>query len=154
MHYYIEFTLNRLYCTAETVSYDQLLHLKKPDGSSLRVIRWISSLEQWQCTDLAHMLLKDDDLVNKYEQEYKKEEFVRKVLKDWLSRDGGDSAVRARTWSSLAECISDADLPGDLATAINDACAGENYSCEGMLHAHICTALCCVCYCIDTSEPV
>ena len=50
-------------------------------------------MEQWQCTDLAHMLLKDDDLVNKYEQEYKKEEFVRKVLKDWLSRDGGDSAV-------------------------------------------------------------
>ena len=128
-------------------------YLKKPDGSSLRVIRWISSLEQWQCTDLAHMLLKDDDLVNKYEQEYKKEEFVRKVLKDWLSRDGVDSAV-PRTWSSLAECISDADLPGDLATAINDACAGENYSCEGMLHAHICTALCCVCYCIHTSEPV
>ena len=99
------------------------------------------------------MLLKDDDLVNKYEQEYKKEEFVRKVLKDWLSRDSGDSAV-PRTWSSLAECISDADLPGDLATAINDACAGENCSCEGMFHAHICTALCCVCYCIHTSEPV
>ena len=48
-------------------SYDQLLHLKKPDGSSLRVIRWISSLEQWQCTDLAHMLLKDDDLVRRYQ---------------------------------------------------------------------------------------
>ena len=71
------------------------------------------------------MLLKDDDLVNKYEQQYKKEEFVRKVLKDWLSRDDGDSAV-PRTWSSLAECISDADLPGDLATAISEACAGMN----------------------------
>ena len=111
MHYYYRIYIE-LYSTAEKVSYDQLLYLKKADGSGLSVIRWISSLEQWQCTDLAHMLLKDDDLVNKYEQEYKKEEFVRKVLKDWLSRDGGDSAV-PRTWSSLAECISDADLPGD-----------------------------------------
>ena len=84
-------------------------------------------MEQWQCTDLAHMLLKDDDLVNKYKQECKdKNEFVRRVLDDWLSRDNrdpNDSAV-PRTWSSLAECISDADLPGDLATPINDACAG------------------------------
>ena len=49
------------------MSYDQLLHLKKHDGSSLRVIRWISSLEQWQCMYLAHMLLKDDDLVKRYQ---------------------------------------------------------------------------------------
>ena len=66
---------------ADRPSYDQLLHLKKPDGSSLRVIRWISSLEQWQCTDLAHMLLKDDDLVRRYQKECKdKNESVRRVL--------------------------------------------------------------------------
>ena len=86
-------------------------------------------MEQWQCTDLAHMLLKDDDLVRRYQKECKdKNEFVRRVLDDWLSRDDrdpNDSAV-PRTWSSLAECISDADLPGDLATPINDACAGMN----------------------------
>ena len=86
-------------------------------------------MEQWQCTDLAHMLLKDDDLVRRYQKECKdKNEFVRRVLDDRLSRDDrdpNDSAV-PRTWSSLAECISDADLPGDLATPINDACAGMN----------------------------
>ena len=86
-------------------------------------------MEQWQCTDLAHMLLKDDDLVRRYQKECKdKNEFARRVLDDWLSRDDRDPSDSAapRTWSSLAECISDADLPGDLATAINDACAGEN----------------------------
>ena len=86
-------------------------------------------MEQWQCTDLAHMLLKDDDLVRRYQKECKdKNEFVRRVLDDWLSRDDrdpNDSAV-PRTWSSLAECISDADLHGDLATPINEACAGTN----------------------------
>ena len=86
-------------------------------------------MEQWQCTDLAHMLLKDDALVRRYQKDCKdKNEFVRRVLDDWLSRDDrdpNDSAV-PRTWSSLVECISDADLPGDLATAINDACAGMN----------------------------
>ena len=86
-------------------------------------------MEQWQCTDLAHMLLKDDDLVRRYQKECKdKNEFVRRVLDDRLSRDDrdpNDSAV-PRTWSSLAECISDADLPGDLATPINEACAGTN----------------------------
>ena len=75
------------------------------------------------------MLLKDDDLVRRYQKECKeKNEFVRRVLDDWLSRDDrdpNDSAV-PRTWSSLAECISDADLPGGLATAINEACAGMN----------------------------
>ena len=72
------------------------------------------------------MLLKDDDLVRRYQKEYKdKNEFVRRVLDDWLSRDDrdpNDSAV-PRTWSSLAECVSDA---GDLATPINEACAGMN----------------------------
>ena len=91
---------------------------------------------------IAHMLLKDDDLVRRYQKECKdKNEFVRRVLDDWLSRDDRDlnDSVVPRTWSSLAECISDADLPGDLATAINETCAGdlatainagENYSCN------------------------
>ena len=104
-------------------------YLKKADGSALRVIRWISSLEQWQCSDLAHMLLKDGALVRRHQKECKdKNEFVRRVLDDWLSRDDGDlndSSV-PRTWSSLVECVRYADLPGDLATAINEACAGMN----------------------------
>ena len=70
------------------------------------------------------MLLKDDVLVNKYERESKKDEFVRKVLNDWLSRnddDPNDTAV-PRTWAALAECVTDAGLPGTLTKAINDAC--------------------------------
>ena len=82
-------------------------------------------MEQWQCTDFAHMLLKNDVLVDKYEKEFKeKDEFVRKVLKNWLSRNDNDTNDKAapRTWAALAKCITDADLPGALTKAINDAC--------------------------------
>ena len=80
-------------------------------------------MEQWQCTDFAHKLLKDDDLVNKYEQEYKeKDVFVRKVLKDWLSRNDDDPYDSAApcTWAALADCITDAGLSGKLSKAIRD----------------------------------
>ena len=101
-------------------TYNQLI---KVDGSDLKIIQWITSLEQWQCSDFAHKLLKDDVLVNKYENECKeKDGFVRKVLKDWLSRnddDPNDSAA-PRTWAALADCITDAGLPGKLAKAISD----------------------------------
>ena len=62
--------------------------------------------------------------MSKYENECKeKDGFVRKVLKDWLSRnnddDHNDSAV-PRTWAALADCITDAGLPGKLAKVIRD----------------------------------
>ena len=44
-----------------------------------RIIQWITASEQWNCTDCAHMLLKDGVLVSKYEKEYK--EFVRMILR-------------------------------------------------------------------------
>ena len=116
-----------LFHTADRPTYNQLLCLKNAsvDGSKLKVIQWITSLEQWQCTDFAHMLLNDDVLVSKYKKDYKeKDEFVREVLNDWLSRnddDPNDSAV-PRTWAALAECVTDAGLPGALTKAINDAC--------------------------------
>ena len=80
-------------------------------------------MEQWQCTDFAHKLLKDDVIVNKYEKECKGEdEFVRKVLKDWLSRNDDDhkDSAALRTWAALADCITDAGLPGKLSKAIRD----------------------------------
>ena len=55
---------------ADKPTYNQLLNLKNADGSNVKVIKWITSLEQWQCTDFAHMLLKDDVLVSKYENEH------------------------------------------------------------------------------------
>ena len=61
--------------------------------------------------------------MSKYEKECKgKDEFVRKVLRDWLSRDDddhNDSAI-PRTWEALAQCVTDAGLPGKLAKAIRD----------------------------------
>ena len=65
-----------------------------------------------------------DVLVSKYEKESKKDEFVRKVAKDWLSRndDDPDDSAAPRTWADLAECVTDAGLPGALTKAINDAC--------------------------------
>ena len=60
--------------------------------------------------------------MSKYKTECKgKDEFVQKILKDWLSRDDdrNDSAA-PRTWAALAECVTDAGLPETLARAILD----------------------------------
>ena len=113
----------RLFSTADRPTYNQLIHLKKADGSALNVIDWISSSDKCKCSDFAHMLLNDGVLVSKYEKK-SKDEFIREVLKEWLSRnddDPNDSAV-PRTWSALAECVSAAGLDGTLTKAINDAC--------------------------------
>ena len=100
--------------------------LKKADGTKpLEVIEWITAYEKWKCLDFANMLLRDDVLVRKYQNDHKeKDEFVRIVLGDWLSRDDdkpNDSAV-PRTWAALAECVSDAGLAGALSKAIRDTC--------------------------------
>ena len=104
-------------------TYNQLLHFQKADGSNLKVIQWITALEQWRCIDFAHVLLKDGVLVSKYNTECKeKDEFVRKVLNDWLSWNDNDpnDLAAPRTWAALAECVTDAGLPGTLAKAIRD----------------------------------
>ena len=104
----------------------ELISLKKPDSfaKQLKVIEWITSHDQWECVDFASMLLRDEVIVRKLQNEHKeKGEFVRIVLWDWLSRDDGDSTDSAvpRTWSALAECVSDAGLDGALAKAIRDS---------------------------------
>ena len=104
----------------------ELISLKKPDSCAkqLKVIEWITSHEQWKCVDFASVLLRDDVIVKKLQNEHKeKDDFVRIVLRDWLSRDDGDSTDSAvpRTWSALAECVSDAGLDGALAKAIRDS---------------------------------
>ena len=100
----------------------ELISLKNP--AKLEITKWITSHEQWKCVDFANMLLRDDVLVRKLQNEHKeKDDFVRIVLRDWLSRDDGDSTDSAvpRTWSALAECVSDAGLDGALAKAIRDS---------------------------------
>ena len=64
-------------------------------------------------------------LVREYQNEHKRKyNFVRAVLRDWLSRDDDDSTDSAvpRTWAALAECVTDAGLDGALAKAIRDTC--------------------------------
>ena len=111
------------YDTADRPKQHELILIKNADGNKLEVIEWITSHEQWRCVDFADMLLKDDVLIRRYQNSNMgKDEFVRAVLRDWLSRDDGDSTDSAvpRTWSALAGCVSDAGLDGALAKAIRD----------------------------------
>ena len=110
----------------------KLISLKKPDGSGkLEVMKWINSHKLCKCVDFANMLLRDDRLVRRYQNDHKEnDEFVQIVLRDWLSRDDDDSTDSAvpRTWAALAECVTDAGLDGALAKAIRDV-----YSSGGVL---------------------
>ena len=63
--------------------------------------------------------------MSRYQNKHERKcNFVRAVLKDWLSRDDDDLTDSAvpRTWAALAECVTDAGLNGTLAKAIRDAC--------------------------------
>ena len=102
---------------------NQLIQLKKTDGSVLRVIDWITSLNDYECEDFAHMLLKNDSQVERYLTECggDKNKFIRAVLRDWLSRDDDDDdAAVPRTWGSLATCVEDSGLPRPLVKAIRE----------------------------------
>lgn len=110
---------------AERPSYNQLLNLKRADGSVLQVVKTLSSFKLHQCEDFAYLLLCDDVQVRKLKSncEENKDQLVRAVLKDWLSRDDSDSSDPAvpRTWKALAQCVTDAELDGTLAKAIREA---------------------------------
>lgn len=101
---------------------NQLIQLKKTDGSVLRVIDWITSLNDYECEDFAHMLLKNDSQVERYLTECgsDKNKFIRAVLKDWLSRDDDDDAAVQHTWGDLATCVEESGLPGALVKAIRE----------------------------------
>ena len=100
---------------------NQLISLKKADGSGeyLRVIEWITSLSRSKCVDFAHKLLVDTVKVRTHQKISDSDEFVRAVLGDWC--DGSRGSV-PRTWTALADCMEDADLPGDLVKAIRETC--------------------------------
>ena len=118
----IVFLLNT---AADRPHFHELISLKNQDGSKLEVIKWITSREECDCADFAEMLLRDEVLVSRYQNEYKrKHNFVRAVLKDWLSRNDDNSTDSAvpRTWAALAECVTDAGLNGTLAKAIIGTC--------------------------------
>ena len=99
---------------------NQLICLKKTDGSgeNLHVIKWITSLDRGNCEDFAHLLLNDSVKVDTHRKLSRTDEFVRAVLRDWLHSGEGVT----HTWAALAECMEDADLPGDLVKAIRETC--------------------------------
>ena len=101
---------------------NQLIHLKKADGSVLRVIDWITSLNDYECEDFAHMLLKNDSQVERYLTVCggDNNKFIRAVLRDWLSRGDDDDAAVPRTWGDLATCVEDSGLPRALVKAIRE----------------------------------
>ena len=101
---------------------NQLIRLKKTDGSVLRVVDWITSLNDHECEDFAHMLLKNDSLVGRYLTECggDNNKFIRAVLRDWLSRDDDDDDAVPRTWGDLATCVEDSGLPEALVKAIRE----------------------------------
>ena len=115
---------------ADKPTMNQLISLKKTDGSGeyLRVIEWITSLSRSECVDFAHLLLVDPVKVRIHQKKLSNsDEFVRAVLEDWLSRGERSRAV-PHTWKALADCMEDADLPGDLVKAIREACpSGGQY---------------------------
>ena len=112
---------------AGRLAMNQLIQLKKMDGSVLRVIDWITSLNDYECEDFAHMLLKNDSRVERHLTECggDNNKFIRAVLRDWLSRDDDDDdddddAAVPRTWGDLATCVEDSGLPGALVKAIRE----------------------------------
>ena len=134
-----------LYTTADRPKYHELVALKKEDGSRLEVTKSISAHEEWVCVDFAEMLFRNDVLVKEYQNKHKRKyNFVRAVLRDWLSRDDDDSTDLAvpRTWEALAECVADAGLDGALAKAIRDTCTTA-----GVWQQITCTKECCLLLC-------
>ena len=67
---------------AGKLAMNQLIQLKKTDGYVLRVIDWITSLNDYECEDFAHMLLKNDSQVERHLTECggDNNKFIRAVL--------------------------------------------------------------------------
>ena len=104
---------------------EELLTIRKKDGSKLQIMSEIASYGPTACEDLATLLLRDGRSVRKLRREAKDDDemFIRKVFDNWLSRDDEDSSDSAvsRTWEKLCSCIENTpDLPGSLVKQIRD----------------------------------
>ena len=109
---------------ADRPTFTQLIVLENPEGHDLRIIKWITKFERSQCEDLAYLLLNDDVQVGNLLKIENNEDFVRKVLREWLALDDGNPNCTAvpRTWEDLAKCVTKCGLDGTLANAIRSTC--------------------------------
>ena len=101
------------------------LRTKAGDKKSfVRVIKEIVACDNYE--DFAQILLPDEVTVKKLKKENSDtSQFLRAVFKEWLEKndDDHDDPAPSRTWSSLADSIELADLPGTLAKSIRDVCS-------------------------------
>ena len=109
--------LGILYYTASRPTMNELISMQKRDGSKgkLKIIKWITAHKPAQCVDFAHKLLVDKFLVKELRKKHQGEdEFVRAVLKRWISRDDDDEDEESVecTWEALISCCQEADLDG------------------------------------------
>ena len=82
---------------------------QKDRQGKLHIIDFIVTHSESKVDDFAHLLLKDHNVVRGLHHDNKdKREFVRAVLKKWVSTDGRPAVPR--TWESLIEVMKDADL--------------------------------------------
>ena len=95
-------------------TFEQLINL-----NGVSVVDHITSHTLYQCVDFAHVLLKNDALVRKYQIKAKDDidEFVHLVLGKWVAQE-------TSTLEGLVQCVRTAGLDGTLAKAIKDACSG------------------------------
>ena len=94
-----------------------------PDLITNKIISRITAHSSADCEDFAELLLKETTTVDKLRNENKRvENFVRAVLRNWLSRNDNDPKDPAvpRTWESLAQCMKLAGLEGVLVEHVRD----------------------------------
>ena len=97
-----------------------LIAIDRNDGQGkLRIIDFIVTHSESKVDDFAHLLLKDHNVVRGLHNDNKdKREFVRAVLKRWISTEGQPTVPR--TWKSLIKVMRDADLDGVTVTDIEN----------------------------------
>ena len=97
---------------------------KDGSGRKLQIIRWITSHQSTQCSDFAQMLLKDSLTVRELKKRHGNDddEFVRAVLRQWLSRDDDNQLEPSVpcTWESLLKCVEDAGLAGEFVKLLRE----------------------------------
>ena len=114
-----------LYYTASRPTMNELISMQKRDGSKgkLKIIKWITSHKPTQCDDFANKLLVDKLPVKELRKKHQgDDEFVRAVLKRWISRDDDDEDEESVecTWEALVSCCQEADLDGDFVKLLRD----------------------------------
>ena len=116
------------YIVTTTVSrptMNDLISMKKRDGArgKLTIIEGLTAHERAKCEDFADKLLVDPMTVMKLRTDHEnKGEFVRAVLRRWISRNDSDDDEESRpcTWEALITCSREANLNGKFVSLLQE----------------------------------